>query len=131
MKPEEPQSSRDLAHAKAAVGDYQAAIDLLGHVISQPWDTRFPRIGMIALHEMNAIIATCGQQLDLRFIDKRLLRHFPMDMRVTLDWDADLCDMDLWVNYYNQHPNRRGHGLMADALLAGLEGLDPPCLTPR
>ena len=30
-------------------------------------------------------------------MDKRLLKNLPVDIRVVLNWDADNCDMDLWV----------------------------------
>ncbi|MEM7036084.1 MAG: VIT domain-containing protein, partial [Bacteroidota bacterium] len=98
IKPEEPQTWRDLAQAAAANGQFQEAVGHFYHVVENKWDDRFPRIEMIALHEMNALIASCGVDLDLSAIDEQLLQHFPMDLRVTLDWDADQCDMDLWVH---------------------------------
>src|SRR5262249_37430985 len=48
LRPEEPQSHRDLALACAAVGDLQAAIDLLWEVVIGSWDQRFPEIELIA-----------------------------------------------------------------------------------
>jgi Ca-activated chloride channel family protein len=58
LRPEEPQSHRDLAQACAASGDLQAAVDLLWQVASGAWDSRFPEIELIALIELNAIVAT-------------------------------------------------------------------------
>jgi tetratricopeptide (TPR) repeat protein len=97
LRPEEPQSRRDLALVCAELKQYQRAVDLLGEVVAQPWDNRFPEIELIALSELNAIAATCGQSLDLSKIDRRLRKNLPVGLRATLTWDADNCDIDLWV----------------------------------
>lgn len=97
MRPEEPQSRRDLALACAALKEYQRAVDLLWEVVSEPWNERFPGIELIALGELNAIVATCGQKLDLSKVDSRLKRNLPVRLRAVLTWDADACDIDLWV----------------------------------
>ncbi|MDA0722870.1 MAG: DUF2135 domain-containing protein, partial [Verrucomicrobia bacterium] len=97
MREEEPQSYRDLALALAADKHYQRAIDLLRQVVEGKWNGRFPEIELTALNEMNAIIATCGKELEPSNLDKRLLKNLPVDVRVILTWDADNTDMDLWV----------------------------------
>lgn len=97
LRPEEPQSRRDLALAYAAAGKYQRAVDLLWEIVSTTWDARFPEIELIALEELNAIVATCGQKLNLSAIDPRLLKNMPLDIRAVLTWDANDCDIDLWV----------------------------------
>lgn len=97
LRPEEPQSRRDLALACAALGKYQRAVDLLWEIVSHPWDTRFPEVELIALEELNALVATCGQKLDLSRVDSRLQRNLPLDLRVVLSWDANDADIDLWV----------------------------------
>jgi tetratricopeptide (TPR) repeat protein len=97
---EEPQSFRDLGLAFAAAGHYQQAIDQLNEVIQRPWGDRFAEIELIALAEMNAIIAGAPNQLpplDTSRIDSRLLKNLPLDLRAVLTWDADNSDMDLWV----------------------------------
>lgn len=97
---EEPQSFRDLGLAFAAAGRYQQAIDQLNEVVKRPWGDRFAEIEMIALAEMNAIIASAPNQpapLDTSRIDSRLLKNLPLDLRAVLAWDADNSDMDLWV----------------------------------
>ena len=97
MREEEPQSYRDLALALAADKQHQRAVDLLGKVVEGQWDNRFPEIELTALNEMNAIIATCGEELESGNLDKRLRKNLPVDVRVILTWDADNTDMDLWV----------------------------------
>ncbi|MDX2249643.1 MAG: VIT domain-containing protein [Bacteroidia bacterium] len=97
IRPEEPQSWRDLGLVMAEKGQYQESVNLLYKVVSTPWDGRFPEIGVLAAHEMNAVIARSLWPLDLQDIDERLLADLPTDIRVVLDWDADAVDMDLWV----------------------------------
>lgn len=97
LAPEEPQSFRDLGLAYAAAGRRQQAVDQLNEVVMRPWDNRFAEIELIALAEMNAIIATSPSTLDTSRIDPRLLKNLPLDVRAVLTWDADNSDMDLWV----------------------------------
>ena len=87
----------DLALALAADKQHQRAVDLLRQVVEGKWNGRFPEIELIALNEMNAIIVTCGKELEAGNLDKRLLKNLPVDVRVILTWDADNTDMDLWV----------------------------------
>lgn len=117
---EEPQSFRDLGLAHAAAGHRQQAIDQLNEVIMRPWENRFADIELIALAEMNAIIATSMQtpmqtstqaRLDTSRIDARLLKNLPLDVRAVLTWDADNSDMDLWVTDPNGEKCYYGHRL--------------------
>jgi Ca-activated chloride channel homolog len=96
LAPDEPQSQRDLGLALAAAGQPQAAVDALYEVARHQWP-RFPEIELIALAEMNAIIATTATPLNTARIDPRLLKNLPLDLRATLSWDADNTDIDLWV----------------------------------
>ncbi len=70
---------------------------MLREVVVRPWHGRFPEIELITLAELNAIVATCGQKLDVSRIDPRLLKNLPLDLRAVLTWDADNTDIDLWV----------------------------------
>jgi len=108
---EEPQSFRDLGLAYAAAKQYQQAVDQLNEVVLRPWDNRFAEIELIALAEMNAIIATAPAQpaLDTSRVDARLLKNMPLDLRVVLTWDADNSDMDLWVTDPNGEKCYYGH----------------------
>ena len=96
IREEEPQSYRDLGLALAQAGEYQQAIETLYKVVERPWDQRFRDVQLIVMNEINSIINT---QKGLRtfFIDKRLLKKEPVDIRVVLTWDTDNSDMDLWV----------------------------------
>lgn len=103
MRPEEPQSRRDLALAvsRQTPADIGRAAALLWEVASRPWDGRFEGIGIIALHELNAILAACpkDQRPDLKSlaIPPAFLESPATGLRVVLTWDADATDIDLWV----------------------------------
>lgn len=118
---EEPQSFRDLGLAYAAAGHAQQAIDQLYEVAIRPWDGRFAEIELIALADMNAIIAASPGKLDTSRMDTRLLKNMPLDLRVVLSWDADNSDMDLWVtdpngerSYYGHRFSRQGGRMSTD-----------------
>ncbi len=96
LAPDEPQSQRDLGLALAAAGQPQAALDALYEVARHSWP-RFPEIELIALAELNALVANSATPLDTRRIDPRLLKNLPLDLRATLSWDADNTDIDLWI----------------------------------
>lgn len=97
LRPFEPQSYRDLALTLEQTGEYQEAVDLLYKVATSSWNGRFPEIELIALEEMNNIIALHGEHLNLKKIDKRLIKNLPVDLRVVMTWEADNTDIDLWV----------------------------------
>jgi tetratricopeptide (TPR) repeat protein len=122
---EEPQSHRDLGLALAAAGDRQAGIEHLYEVAARPWDARFAEVELVALNEMNAIVATSPEPLDTAFVDRRLLKNMPLDLRVVLAWDSDNSDMDLWVTdpngekcYYGNRNTYQG-GLISDDFTGG------------
>ena len=110
LAPDEPQSSRDLGLACAAAGQPQRAVDMLWEVAGKPWDARFADIDLIALGELNALLAR-GPGLDSSRIEPRLLRNLPLDLRAVLSWDADNTDIDLWVTDPNGERAYYGHPL--------------------
>ena len=122
---EEPQSHRDLGLALAAAGQRQEGIERLYEVAARPWDGRFSEVELVAINELNAIIATSPSALDSAFVDRRLLTNMPLDLRVVLGWDSDNSDMDLWVTdpngercYYGNRNTFQG-GLISDDFTGG------------
>jgi tetratricopeptide (TPR) repeat protein len=97
LRPEEPQSYRDLGLVYALNNEDQQAVDELYYVVSHSWDSRFSNIESLVAVEMNTIIARSTQDLDVSTIDPRLIASLPVDMRVVINWNADNCDIDLWV----------------------------------
>jgi len=96
-RPEEPQSLRDLALACAEGGEPQRAAELLWEVVKGNWDGRFRDVNLIALGELNALLARTQQALHVRGMEKAFQRNLPVDIRVVLNWDTSDSDMDLHV----------------------------------
>lgn len=97
LRPEEPQSYRDLGLVLGRLNEFEEAIRLLYIVVMRPWD-RFHEIEVIALMELNALIPKArkaGVQ-DVP-VNSRLVKLLDVDLRIVLTWDADLTDMDLWI----------------------------------
>ncbi len=115
LRPEEPQSFRDLALALADRGDdiaktdptaavayYNRALQLFNKVAVSRWD-RFEGISDIALTEANRVIARAKRLPDgaaaklVIPLDRRLIRNTESDLRIVMTWDSDNTDMDLHV----------------------------------
>lgn len=127
QRPEEPQSYRDLALALANLEQppWQRVVELLWHVASGEWHSRFPGIGLIALHELADVLVRAGPDAgvdtDRLGIPRDLLRPLPVGLRVVLTWDADNTDIDLWVvdpsgerAYYGHNRTTTGGRVSAD-----------------
>jgi hypothetical protein len=125
LAPYEPQSHRDLGLVLAAAGQPQRAVERLYAVVTGQWDARFPDIDLIALTELNAVVdasARAGKPLDVGFVEPRLLRNLPVDVRVVLAWDADNTDVDLHVFdpngeevYFGHNASYQGGAITRDA----------------
>jgi hypothetical protein len=120
LKGEEAQSYRDLGLAYEANGNNQMAINTLYDAVKKEWNGRFPEIELIIMNEINNIISA-NPKLDYSFINKRLIKKEPIDIRVVLTWDMDNCDMDLWVTdpagekcFYSNKLTRLGGKISCD-----------------
>ncbi|WP_165020447.1 VIT domain-containing protein [Dysgonomonas sp. ZJ279] len=128
LRPNEPQSYRDLGQAYAANVDYQKAVDIMCKLVQRSWDGRFPGIEVIVVEEINKVIIEAKNKkvkLDLSAIDSRLIYEMPVDIRIVLNWDTDNSDMDLWVTdpcgeqcFYN-NPNTRVGGYISSDFTGG------------
>jgi len=143
LRPEEPQSFRDLALALAdradlrrpsdghksvlyleCLSDYMRALELLNKVIMSKWE-RFEEIEVIALIEANRIIAR-ADSVPTAFnkhypIDARLIKLLDPDLRIVMTWDTDNTDIDLHVTeptgetcVYNHNRTSIGGALSKD-----------------
>jgi Flp pilus assembly protein TadD len=140
LRPEEPQSYRDLAivlerradgrrrsgrHRQQVRADYRRALRLLAKVVMNKWQ-RFDQIEVIALTELNNILPKARRMGVKKLpVDRRLIKHLTMDIRIVMTWDADLTDMDLHViepsgekAYYGHNRTRIG-GLVSRDFTAG------------
>ena len=114
LRPEEPQSWRDLALALdesgRASGDAAAlseALSLYRKVALRPWDRHSDPASVFAVEEHNALLAWCeARAAELPAAPDgsvpgplpEELRGVPdCDLRVVLSWDADETDLDLHV----------------------------------
>jgi tetratricopeptide (TPR) repeat protein len=127
MRPEEPQSYRDLALVLArraeqrstlarsasegpAAGksppakgaspreDYDRALGLLNRVILGAWDQRFPEIELFAVEEANQMLVKAkAAGVSGIPLDPRLIKLLDVDIRIVMTWHADNTDIDLWV----------------------------------
>jgi hypothetical protein len=109
LRPEEPQSYRDLALAldrragapgavaSASIDDYTRALALFSEIVNREWDARFPEIEIIALIEANRIQSILGAKwIDTPVAARRATAPLlDFDVRVVLTWDTDQTDMDL------------------------------------
>jgi Ca-activated chloride channel homolog len=139
LRPEEPQSFRDLAlalaergRATASKADLEEAMQLFLKVALGNWGRHGESIPLFALEEMNALIAWVerkdwadAEKPAIPEIDKRLRAHLDTDIRIVMSWDADATDMDLHVMepggeeaYYAHNRTARG-GLVSQDVTDG------------
>jgi len=102
LRPEEPQSYRDLALAYEAVGEYQKSFDLLfkiynGELLEKDNAGIFHGIEAIVFVELSRLVKIHGKKLKLNKKQKSLLKPLPVDVRVVIDWNHKETDIDLWV----------------------------------
>jgi hypothetical protein len=126
---EEPQSYRDLALVRERLGKYKSAAELLYRVALLEWDDRFDGINLIALVELNHVLARAkrkGLKTKQWGIDQRLIKLLDVDIRIVMTWDSDRADMDLWVIdpagekcYYGNSETKIG-GRLSDDFTGGL-----------
>ena len=139
LRPEEPQSYRDLAlvlarraekqkatpENAAAIeasvrADYARAIRLLKEVVLGEWDGRFAEIEVIALMELNGILPKAAGVKRIP-LDKRLVKLLDVDVRIVMTWHADNTDIDLWVIEPSGEKAYYGHNRTT---IGGLVGRD-------
>jgi Ca-activated chloride channel family protein len=124
LRPEEPQSHRDLAlmlslrlDRDKTIKDGVKAVELLNQVILGSW-VRFEEIEVIALMELNRVLWAM-ERIDrsslrqVKFVDDRLRKLLDLDVRITMSWDADATDMDLHVIEPSGEEAFYGHKLTA------------------
>lgn len=106
LRPEEPQSRRDLAlvladraEAQDRPADAARALALLWEVGRRGWENT-PDVEMVSLMELNRILARTERRgwaevARAAQVDPRVRKLLTLDLRVSLSWDADLTDVDL------------------------------------
>lgn len=102
LRPEEPQSYRDLALAYEQVGKFQEAYDLLfkiydGQLLEKDEEERYVGIEQIAFVELNRLVSKYGKKLNISEKERSLFKAIPVDVRIVIDWNHNDTDIDLWV----------------------------------
>lgn len=98
MAREEPQSYRDLALTLDDEEKFQEAIDVMMTIVNYKFDRRFPEIEAIALTEANRILARAERKgVKIENFPKQYRHLVDTDLRIVLNWDADMMDIDLWT----------------------------------
>ena len=98
MAREEPQSYRDLALTLDDEEKFQEAVDAMMTIVNFKFDSRFPEIEAIALTEINRIIARAERKgIKIKNVDDQYRHLIDADIRIVLNWDADMMDIDLWT----------------------------------
>jgi TonB-dependent SusC/RagA subfamily outer membrane receptor len=103
LRPEEPQSTRDLALAYENTGDYQQAFDLFfkivdGHLIEKDLDERFYGIEHLAFIEACHLYTKHADEISLNDIQQKIVTPIKVDLRIVADWNHNDTDLDLWVD---------------------------------
>ena len=118
MFPGSLSSKRDLALAYFQKGSYQQAVDIYYQIISSPGNENYYSGGIrvIAMNEMNAVIALHKDCLDLGSMNLNLVKTLPIDLRMTVESNYGYVDnlsiKDAAGNecsYSNVHPKAGGN----------------------
>ena len=102
LRPEDPQSYRDLALAYEQNGEIQKSFDLLymmynGELLEKDQEERYYGIEHIAFVELTRLVAKYKKKLKLTKAQKNSFAEIPVDVRVVIDWNHNDTDIDLWV----------------------------------
>lgn len=105
-RPFDPQSYRDYALALEDNQEYQGALDNLYKVLTQSYTkelaNRDDGIEEIIIMEINQLISSYGNKLDLKNINPKIIVELPVNIRVVINWNKDDTDIDLWVTDPNK-----------------------------
>lgn len=81
MRPDQPQSHRDLALVKEKLGKLEEAADLLNQVIYKEWDSRYDEVELTAAIELNHVLS---KNPKLPICDEGLRHYMDLDLRISM-----------------------------------------------
>lgn len=126
IRPEEPQSYRDLALVYEQTGEIQKCFDLLnkiysGELLEKDEDERYYGIEHIAFVELTRLVNNYENKLKLPKVQKTNFQNITTDIRVVIDWNHNDTDIDLWVidpnnekAYYSNKKTKIGGRMSTD-----------------
>ncbi|MBJ2173630.1 carboxypeptidase-like regulatory domain-containing protein [Aureibaculum sp. A20] len=130
LRPEEPQSYRDLALAYEEIGNFKKSYDLLykiynGDLLEKDEEELFYGIEHVAYIELSRLVNKYGKKLKLKKSFRKQFKKLPVDIRIVVDWNHKETDLDLWVidpnkeeAYYKNNETKIG-GHMSEDLTEG------------
>lgn len=133
LRPEEPQSYRDLALVYEQTGKFQESYDMLytlynGDLLEKDEEERFYGIEKIAFVELTRLVKKHGKKIKVNKSEKEKFKEIPVDVRVVIDWNQNDTDIDLWVVdptsekvYYDNDESKIGGRISEDMM----EGYGP------
>lgn len=130
LRPEEPQSYRDLALAYEQIGEIKKSYDLLyklydGQLLQKDENGRFTGIERIAYVELARLTSKYAKELKLTKDEQQTFITMPVDVRIVIDWNHNDTDIDLWVfdprgeKAYYQNKRTQIGGRMSNDLTQG------------
>ncbi len=131
-RPYEPQSYRDLAQSLSATRPALAAL-LYEAILAGRWDARFHQLKVVAREEYSLLIREWvrrapEESLTLWLLSREEalgLLESEAELRVTMTWNTDNTDIDLWVTdpsgekCFYAHPENIQGGQLLDDLTQG------------
>jgi len=100
-RPFDAQSYRDYALALQDNEQYQTALEYLYKVLTNDYSVEIANrdrdITEIIVPEINNLVSLYRKELDLSKINKDIIADIPVDIRVVMNWNKDMTDIDLWV----------------------------------
>ncbi|MDM1551816.1 VIT domain-containing protein [Empedobacter falsenii] len=112
-RPFDAQSYRDYALALQDNEQYQSALEYLYKVLTNDYSveiaTRDRDITEIIVPEINNLVSLHRRELNLSTINKDIIVELPVDIRVVMNWNKDMTDIDLWVTDPNGEKCFYGH----------------------
>lgn len=111
---------------------FQEALSLLNKLLMGNWQARFAQIEVTTLMDINRVMhyALSNSNPELAFnlkplVDKRFLCPMDLDMRVCVQWDTDMSDVELQVKEptgdlcYSLHNVTKNGGFMSRNFTTG------------
>ncbi len=112
-RPFDAQSYRDYALALQDNEQYQSALEYLYKVLTNDYSVEIANrdrdITEIIVPEINNLISLHRKELNLSKINKDIIAELPVDIRVVMNWNKDMTDIDLWVTDPNGEKCFYGH----------------------
>jgi hypothetical protein len=114
LAPDDEIALYDVARSAMQAGDHARAVRLLWKAVREGDDSWRKGRPLVFLEELNALLVREKLRPETFGIEPRFLHHVPLDLRVVLEWDAEQCNVDLFVRTPMQNPLRAPGEVLTD-----------------